>query len=93
VTSQEEYYEYFVCYYEKSAGDFARMIYDTLTNKAIAVEVTDTKMEEMDHSTRTDIMAVEMEKVDKAYYEGFIDGCTSVEGNTREVCESATDAS
>jgi hypothetical protein len=26
------------------------------------------------------------------YYEGFIDGCMSVEGNTREVCESATDA-
>jgi hypothetical protein len=26
------------------------------------------------------------------YYEGFIDGCMSVEGNTRDVCESATDA-
>jgi hypothetical protein len=26
------------------------------------------------------------------YYEGFIDGCMSVEGNTRQVCESATDA-
>jgi hypothetical protein len=29
---------------------------------------------------------------DKAYYDGFIDGCISVEGNTRDVCESATDA-
>ena len=27
-----------------------------------------------------------------AYYDGFIDGCMSVEGNTREACESATDA-
>jgi hypothetical protein len=26
------------------------------------------------------------------YYNGFIDGCMSVEGNTRDVCESATDA-
>lgn len=25
------------------------------------------------------------------YYKGFIDGCMSVEGNTRDVCESATD--
>jgi hypothetical protein len=29
---------------------------------------------------------------DNKYYEGFIDGCMSVEGNTRDVCESATDA-
>jgi hypothetical protein len=29
---------------------------------------------------------------DQAYYDGFIDGCKSVEGNTRVVCESATDA-
>jgi hypothetical protein len=29
---------------------------------------------------------------DNRYYQGFIDGCMSVEGNTREVCESATDA-
>jgi hypothetical protein len=29
---------------------------------------------------------------DQAYYDGFIDGCMSVEGNTREICESATDA-
>jgi hypothetical protein len=28
---------------------------------------------------------------DKAYLDGFIDGCMSVEGNTRDVCESATD--
>lgn len=28
---------------------------------------------------------------DKAYYDGFIDGCMSVEGNTRDLCESATD--
>ena len=28
---------------------------------------------------------------DRAYYDGFIDGCMSVEGNTRDVCESATD--
>ena len=28
---------------------------------------------------------------DDAYYEGFIDGCMSVEGNTKDVCESATD--
>jgi hypothetical protein len=26
------------------------------------------------------------------YYQGFIEGCMSAEGNTREVCESATDA-
>jgi hypothetical protein len=25
------------------------------------------------------------------YYEGFIDGCKSVEGNTEEICENATD--
>ena len=25
------------------------------------------------------------------YYTGFIDGCISVEGNTMDVCESATD--
>ena len=25
------------------------------------------------------------------YLDGFIDGCMSVEGNTRDVCESATD--
>jgi hypothetical protein len=24
-------------------------------------------------------------------YEGFIDGCKSVDGNTEEICESATD--
>ena len=29
---------------------------------------------------------------DKAYSDGFIDGCMSVEGNTRDVCESATDS-
>lgn len=29
--------------------------------------------------------------VDDDYYKGFIDGCMSVEGNTRDVCESATD--
>lgn len=29
---------------------------------------------------------------DNRYYQGFIDGCMSVEGNTRDVCESATDA-
>ena len=28
----------------------------------------------------------------RSYYEGFIAGCVSVEGNTEEVCESATDA-
>jgi hypothetical protein len=28
---------------------------------------------------------------DDAYYKGFIDGCMSVEGNTKDVCESATD--
>lgn len=26
-----------------------------------------------------------------AYYKGFIDGCMAVEGNTRDICESATD--
>lgn len=26
------------------------------------------------------------------YHQGFLEGCMSVEGNTREVCESATDA-
>ncbi|MGC1132893.1 MAG: hypothetical protein WA941_08720 [Nitrososphaeraceae archaeon] len=26
-----------------------------------------------------------------SYYHGFVNGCMSVEGNTREVCESATD--
>ena len=29
---------------------------------------------------------------DNRYYQGFIDGCMSVEGNTRDVCESVTDA-
>jgi len=28
---------------------------------------------------------------DDAYYDGFIDGCMDVEGNTRDVCENATD--
>jgi hypothetical protein len=28
---------------------------------------------------------------DQAYLDGFIDGCMSVEGNTRDVCESAAD--
>jgi hypothetical protein len=28
---------------------------------------------------------------DQAYLDGFIDGCMSVEGNTRDICESATD--
>jgi hypothetical protein len=28
----------------------------------------------------------------RSYYNGFIDGCMSVEGNTREDCDSATDA-
>lgn len=32
------------------------------------------------------------EECDGAYYEGFIEGCMSVEGNTRDVCESASDA-
>jgi hypothetical protein len=27
----------------------------------------------------------------RAYYNGFIDGCLSVEGNTRETCEAFTD--
>ena len=27
-----------------------------------------------------------------AYYNGFIDGCMSVEGNRRDICESATDS-
>ena len=26
------------------------------------------------------------------YYRGFIEGCISVEGNTREACEMATDS-
>lgn len=26
------------------------------------------------------------------YYDAYIEGCMSVEGNTRDVCESATDA-
>ncbi len=26
------------------------------------------------------------------YYQGFIEGCMSVEGNSRDVCESTTDA-
>jgi hypothetical protein len=29
---------------------------------------------------------------DDSYYDGFIDGCMSVSGNTMDVCESATDA-
>ena len=33
----------------------------------------------------------EEEGGDDAYYKGFIDGCKSVESNTRDVCESATD--
>ena len=28
----------------------------------------------------------------QVYYDAFIEGCMSVENNTREVCESATDA-
>jgi hypothetical protein len=28
----------------------------------------------------------------EVYYDAFIEGCMSVENNTREVCESATDA-
>lgn len=28
----------------------------------------------------------------RSYYDGFIAGCVSVEGNTKEVCELATDA-
>jgi hypothetical protein len=28
---------------------------------------------------------------DNRYYQGFIDGCMSVECNTRDVCESATE--
>jgi hypothetical protein len=28
---------------------------------------------------------------DNRCYQGFIDGCMSVQGNTREVCEFATD--
>jgi hypothetical protein len=31
------------------------------------------------------------EKCGHDYYKGFIKGCTSVEGNTKDVCESATD--
>jgi len=26
------------------------------------------------------------------YYQGFLEGCMSVEGNDRDICESATDA-
>jgi hypothetical protein len=26
------------------------------------------------------------------YYQGFLQGCISVEGNDRDICESATDA-
>lgn len=29
---------------------------------------------------------------DNQYYQGFIEGCMSVEGNTERVCEQATDA-
>jgi hypothetical protein len=29
--SQNEDFEYFVCYYERAAGDFAKMVYDTIT--------------------------------------------------------------
>ncbi|MDN5868702.1 MAG: hypothetical protein L0H55_15065 [Candidatus Nitrosocosmicus sp.] len=25
------------------------------------------------------------------YYQGFLQGCTSVDGNSRDICESATD--
>jgi hypothetical protein len=31
--SPTEDYEYFVCYYEIAAGDFAKIIYDTITNE------------------------------------------------------------
>jgi hypothetical protein len=34
----------------------------------------------------------ELEGESSTYYEAFIEGCLSVEGNTEEVCESATDA-
>jgi hypothetical protein len=29
---------------------------------------------------------------DDAYYERFNDGCMSIEGNTKDVCEPATDS-
>jgi hypothetical protein len=29
---------------------------------------------------------------DQSYYYGFIEGCMSIEGNTREACELATDS-
>jgi len=32
------------------------------------------------------------DKCGNDYYQGFLDGCMSVEGNNREVCDSATDA-
>jgi hypothetical protein len=31
--SPNEDFEYFVCYYERAAGDFAKMIYDTITKE------------------------------------------------------------
>ena len=32
------------------------------------------------------------DKCGNEYYQGFIEGCMSVEGNDRNTCESATDA-
>jgi hypothetical protein len=32
------------------------------------------------------------DKCGNEYYQGFIEGCLSVEGNNRDTCESATDA-
>jgi len=30
-------------------------------------------------------------KCGDGYYEGYIEGCTSVDGNTADICESSTD--
>jgi hypothetical protein len=46
----------------------------------------------MDHLTHRYSSCGEEEGGADAYYDIFIDGCMSVEGNTREVCEQATDA-
>ena len=30
--------------------------------------------------------------VENTYYDAYVEGCMSIEGNTRDMCESATDA-
>ena len=50
------------------------------------------KTAEMVHLTKKFMIIAGILTKEDEYYNGFIDGCMSVEGNTQDVCESATDA-